>query len=160
MSIETRQEQIERLYPDLLRLVASRTTSDIAADIVHDVVVHLLQLPKEKQTTDSWIMRLAVNRALNKVRDDGRRAVRERGFLDVTHGNNEPTQLESLLLDESLLRLNEAFKLLPNDDAMLIFVHYFWEFSQRKTAEFRGLSKSTVNSSLARIRAKLRENLQ
>lgn len=114
--METRNDQIKRLYSRMLGVAMGQSINfSDAEDVVHNTILELLKQPEDKQTTDSWILRLTVSRVLNFIRDGYRRADRERGFLDETHGDGALNPEEELLHNERMQRLDAAVQALPSE---------------------------------------------
>jgi RNA polymerase sigma factor (sigma-70 family) len=147
-----RHRQVERLYPRLLGIAARNVNYSDAGDVVHDVIVRLFELPDQKVTTDSWILKLTVNRTLNFIRDNMRRAERQRGFLDETHGHDDTPETHALVAEQTAL-LEPILDGLKEEDLALIHMRFgfdpYEEMSIRAISDNLGIPRSTVQDRLS-----------
>ena len=135
----------------------TRRTGDPARaeDLAQDVFAKALESPP--RNPKPWLFAVA----LNLVRDDGRRAVRQQRHLELlaneTDGAAVPPPDEELQKDEQRARVQDALdELVEQDRAVLLMKAEGLSYDE--IAEATGLSKGSVGTTLARARRRLVES--
>ena len=114
------------------------------------------------QKVSPWLYRIAVLKALQYRRRQGRRRKlidryansREEGF-----DRTEADPLDWLLAEEQKQLVRQALKTLPPRDAEIMLLKYTEGWSYRQLAEHLGVSESAVEARLHRARGKMRKAL-
>ncbi|MGH3089743.1 MAG: RNA polymerase sigma factor [Rubrobacteraceae bacterium] len=109
-----------------------------------------------------WLLRIVRNEALKQIRSSGRvrkleYKVYEENVTDLN--GREPSPESELLTWERGDELLDAVKELREEDRLVIACRYFFDLSEKETAEAMGCPKGTVKSRLARSLARLRRML-
>jgi RNA polymerase sigma-70 factor (ECF subfamily) len=123
-----------------------------ALDIVSEAVVKALERRDRLQDDGAlatWCYRILVNTAVDHLRR-GRRIVYMEDAQDAERGR--PDRYGDPDLVEALGRL-------PEDQRMVVVLHFFEEMTIRETAAVLGLNENTVKSRLYRALEVLREDL-
>lgn len=101
----------------------------------------------------SWLYRIIVNEALNKVRQN-------KNFESISNQNSDGiTPFKELIKKEENRQLYEAIESLPSEFSSVIYLRHFEELSYREIAEVLEIEERTVKSRLYGARMKLRESL-
>lgn len=139
----------------LVRLLFRRTGDrDRAEDLVQEVFVRALESPPTNPRP--WLFAVA----LNLVRDDGRRAVRQGQKLELLKGEMAgtaaPAPDEAIEADERILGVRAALATLTEQDrnALLLKAE---GLSYDEIASALGLAKGAIGTTLARARRRLVE---
>jgi RNA polymerase sigma-70 factor (ECF subfamily) len=107
-----------------------------------------------------WILRIVANEARNRRRAAGRRARLElRVADDRSSGDAAPSPEAAVLEEGDRAVLVEALGRLREDDRLVIACRFFFELSERETAETLGLRPGTVKSRTSRALTRLRGEL-
>lgn len=147
----------ERFYQTLYNLAVARGVSACnAAAIVQGVYLRVLRHAKVFRDPDgfnAWLACLVRCEVIDAARGNGRRNWMNERF--------QQWQQARLVDGESAAgeRLEEAMLELEETDRSLIRHHYFDGWSQESLAELHQVSVKAVESKLARIRKRLRQNL-
>ena len=108
-----------------------------------------------------WLLQIVRNEALKHLRSSRRKArveFRAENDLSLRAGVG-PSPEEELLASERRAALIEAVKALREEDRLVIVYRYFFDLSERETAEALACPRGTVKSRLSRSIAKLRNSL-
>ncbi|HPF39661.1 MAG TPA: sigma-70 family RNA polymerase sigma factor [Phycisphaerae bacterium] len=127
-----------------------------AWDVVHDVFLALIQEMRRggRQTiAQAWIVKVARNKIVDRVRLDQRR--RERGRVDAS------TPDLSIRPDEQrqLEQLHAAIADLPENERLIVWLFYLDGLSAQRVGALTGVPVRTVYARLARARRSLRTAL-
>jgi RNA polymerase sigma-70 factor (ECF subfamily) len=105
----------------------------------------------------TWLVRIAVNKALDHLRKEKARPPSQE-LMDALLDENAPNP-ETMLLEEELIwQLREEVQQLPAIYRKAINEYYFNRLSYREIAAKEGISEKTVESRLYRAKNMLREN--
>ncbi len=139
----------ERVWRAAYAVAADR---ELASDAAQDAFIRAgaaLHRFDRRRPIEPWLVRIAVNRAIDLVR--GRR--REAGEDELT----EAFTFDPPLVDDSL---HEALRRLGPDRRAVIALHYWLDYTTPEIAEVLGVPVGTVNSRLARALRDLRLDLE
>lgn len=101
----------------------------------------------------SWLYRIIVNEALNKVRQI-------KNLESISNQSSDgDTPYKELIKKEENRQLYEAIESLPSEFSSVIYLRHFEELSYREIAEVLEIEEKTVKSRLYGARMKLRESL-
>lgn len=101
----------------------------------------------------SWLYRIIVNEALNRVRQN-------KNFESISNQSSDgATPFKELIKKEENRQLYEAIESLPAEFSSVIYLRHFEELSYREIAEVLDIDEKTVKSRLYGARMKLRESL-
>ncbi|MCG8404852.1 MAG: sigma-70 family RNA polymerase sigma factor [Phycisphaerales bacterium] len=144
-------------YAPLVRSLAYDKLKDShgAWDVVHDVFLSLLNgsrhgRGRKKEVTQAWIVAVARNKIVDRLRDRNRR--RERGRIDETtpdesHGDAEKRQLD---------QLHAAIANLPENERLMVWLFYLDGIPALRIAKITNVPLRTVYARLAQARRSLR----
>ncbi len=143
----------DRHWPRVWR-AAYATTGDreLASDAAQDAFLRAASALRRfdpRRPLEPWLLRIAVNRALDLVRH-GRRLAPEAEL-------EEPFALDAPLADEEL---TAAVRALSPERRAVIALHYWFDYTTPEIAEVLGVPVGTVNSRLARALRDLRQHLE
>lgn len=144
-----------KYHGSLVRLLYRRTGDrDHAEDLAQEVFVRAMEAPP--QNPKPWLFAVA----LNLVRDDGRRAVRQERKLALLKGEqgeaSAPAADHDVERDERILGVRAALAHLSENDreALLLKAE---GFNYEEIASALGLAKGAIGTTLARARRRLVE---
>ena len=101
----------------------------------------------------SWLYRIALNEALNLVRDHGR----EQELDDaVEFESGDPGPDVQLLANQRARRLQDALMKLSANDRIVVTLRHFSELSYAEIADVLAIDEKTVKSRLFEARQRLR----
>ena len=148
----------DRLFRFLL--VLTRGNEDMSRDLLQTTMTKVVRSVKpfaEERSFWSWLSTIARNAFL-----DACRKARRRPDL-VPFPTNEPERIEPAAPAEDDLRLlqalDECLNALGAEERELIEAFYFSQESQQTIAQRRNTTSKAVESKLARIREKLRQDI-
>ena len=108
-----------------------------------------------------WLVRIAINEALNRRRGAGRRAkLVLRVGPEAGGPESAPSAETEALAGEERARLASAVGRLREDDQLVIAARYFVGLSEAETAIALGLRRGTVKSRLSRALGRLQTELE
>jgi len=143
----------DRHWPRVWRAAYAVTGDrELASDAAQDAFVRAgaaLHRFDRSKPVEPWLVRIAVNRAIDLVR--ARR--REAGEAELP----EPYAFDPPLADDEL---GEALRRLGPDRRAVIALHYWLDYTTPEIAEILGVPLGTVNSRLARALRDLRLELE
>ena len=151
-------QRITQLYHEyhasLVRMLYRRTgDADRAEDLAHEVFARALAAPPENPRP--WLFAVA----LNLVRDDGRRAVRQGRRLELLRAegpSSSPAPDQELERVEQAATVREALdSLAPRDREVLLLKAEGFNYDE--IAAILGLAKGAIGTTLARARRRLVE---
>ncbi|MEO8032448.1 MAG: sigma-70 family RNA polymerase sigma factor [Gemmatimonadota bacterium] len=151
-------ERLTELYHEyhasLVRMLYRRTGDrDRAEDLAQETFARALQAPPDNPRP--WLFAVA----LNLVRDDGRRAVRQGRRLELYRGerpSSSPAPDEEMAASDQTVAVRAALESLPLRDreALLLKAE---GFDYDEIAATLGLAKGAVGTTLSRARRRLVE---
>ncbi len=151
-------ERLTELYHEyhasLVRMLYRRTGDrDRAEDLAQETFARALQAPPDNPRP--WLFAVA----LNLVRDDGRRAVRQGRRLELYRGerpSSSPAPDEQMAASDQTVAVRAALEALPPRDreALLLKAE---GFDYDEIAAALGLAKGAVGTTLSRARRRLVE---
>ncbi len=141
-------------HASLVRMLYRRTGDpDRAEDLAQEVFARALAAPPDNPRP--WLFAVA----LNLVRDDGRRAVRQGRRLQLLKGETEsaaPAPDDQFEKDEGTAAVRAALnELNPRDREALLLKAEGFDYDE--IAETLGLAKGSIGTTLARARKRLVE---
>ncbi len=105
-----------------------------------------------------WLLRIATNTALNRLKASKRRqAMAERYGARTMETQDTPTIEATVLGREQSRRMWSAIGRLKPDDQRLLVLRYFLELSEAELAQTFDVAAGTIKSRLHRALAKLRD---
>lgn len=104
-----------------------------------------------------WLLRIAGNLALNRVRSRARRLAFLSRYRPVAADGAAPSPERAALEDERRRMLWRAVGRLKPEHQQVIYLRYFLELSERDLAACLGCAQGTVKSRLHRALANLRQ---
>lgn len=143
----------DRIYRLLLKMTHN---PEDASDLTQATYIRVLQNIHQFDGTSrvaTWVYRIAVNEALQFLRGEKRRGLRE---LDRGQGTIAASETTA---SDARLDVAEALAQLPADERALIVLRYFEGLSYAEMAEILGKPSGTIGSELNRTRQKLRDVL-
>lgn len=143
----------DRIYRLLLKMTHN---PEDASDLTQATYIRVLQNIHQFDGTSrvaTWVYRIAVNEALQFLRGEKRRGLRE---LDRGRGTIAASETAA---SDARLDVAEALAQLPPDERTLIVLRYFEGLSYAEMAEILGKPSGTIGSELNRARQKLRDVL-
>lgn len=129
---------------------------DIAKDVTQNGFIkswEKLQSYNPKYKFYSWLYRIIMNEALNKVRDEKKT---ERISPDQSGGK---TPFQKIIKREENRRLYQAIEELDRKFSSVIYLRHFEELSYKEISEILNIDENKVKSRLYGARMKLRESL-
>ena len=156
-------EDLLALYRRALLLFVNEFTRDaaLAEDVVSDVVFELYKRKKPFDETggarfETYLFRIARNRALNAVR--GRRRRREKG---ISGNERDTTDLEEELIRKERARaVHRALASLPEEERTALHLRYFEDMSPEQIARVTGGGVKRTYNRLARGRVLMKQILE
>lgn len=145
------------VYTAILKILRDpNTAEDIAQEAFLQAFLSLNKFRRESSFS-TWLVRIAVNKALDHLRREKRRPP-SLELIDAMPDGNAPNP-ETMLLEEELIwQLREEVQQLPAIYRKAINEYYFNRLSYREIAAKEGISEKTVESRLYRAKNMLREN--
>jgi len=105
-----------------------------------------------------WILRIATNAALNRVKASKRRqAMAERFGAETVEREANPSIEARVLRRERGRRVQDAIRHLKPDDQSLLILRFFFDLSEAELAQTFDVAAGTIKSRLHRALAKLRD---
>lgn len=145
------------VYTAVVRIVQDPVAAeDIAQDAYLQAFRSLADFRGEAAFS-TWLMRIAVNKALDYCRSQRARAPAAELTDSLPDGNESPEQ--QMLVREEIWSLREKIQDLPPVYRRTIHQYYFHELTYRQIAQADGVTVRTVESRLYRARALLRESV-
>jgi RNA polymerase sigma-70 factor (ECF subfamily) len=148
----------EQYYQQLHNLARARGVSDCdVPEIVQGVYLRVLRHAKvirDAESFKAWLACLVRCEVIDHARRKGRRSWLNERFQQWQEARRESSDCG--VGDQ----LDEAMRSLGENDRALIRRHYLDGWSQQKLAEHQQTSVKAVESKLARLRKRLRQNLE
>ena len=108
-----------------------------------------------------WLLRIATNAALNRLKASRRRqAMAERYGAKTLQNDHSPAIEASVIQRERGRRVQQAVGLLKPGDRQLIVLRYFLELSEAELARTFDVAAGTIKSRLHRALARLRDTIR
>ncbi|MCA9674879.1 MAG: sigma-70 family RNA polymerase sigma factor [Kofleriaceae bacterium] len=133
-----------------------------AADVAQQAFVRAYKaLPgfRGAATVRSWLYRIAINLALNHVRDRGRETLRAPDELDDDRLATGATGARRLIADEDAAALRDAITALPPKQRMVLELRVYDELSFREVAELADCTENAAKVNFHYAVKRLRELL-
>lgn len=151
------QEHFYRFYPAVCRqLTYMLGDAGLAEDIAQEAFIKLYQSPPNDQgATGGWLFRVAKNLALNLIRSEKSRLLRE---AKVQEGSWEISSEETVIRKEETNMVHRVLNsMLERDRTCLIMK--FSGFSYDEIARATGVKKASVGTIIARAQARFRDRI-
>lgn len=162
MNIEAFENRVlptkNKLFRFAFRLLGSQ---EEAKDVVQDVMLKVWNGREQMATIDNmeaWCMRITKNMSLDRLRSKQRRVTdsMEEGF-EIRQESLSP--LERTEIQESMQRINELMKALPEKQRQVMHLRDIEGYSYNEICEILELDMSQVKVNLFRARGAVREKL-
>jgi len=140
-----------RVYSVVRRLVGS---DDLADDVAQDAWIRAfekLHLFRGDAAFGTWLHRLAINAAYNRMRRRGRRSEVE----SQAEFGPQTTRVDELVLNQQVL--TQALDRLPEGYRRILVLHDVEGMTHEEIGEMLGISGGTSKSQLHKARARMRE---
>jgi RNA polymerase sigma-70 factor, ECF subfamily len=160
----------DRVYNITYRMLGNRAEAEDVAQEVFIAVFRMIDTFREESKFSTWLYRVAVNHAKNRIKYLARRHDRDKDELDEMAGGvngatiNAPVRaaapdraLEGAQLE---VLLQEAIATLDEDHRIVVVLRDIEELSIEEICEITELPDGTVKSRLHRARLALRKKLQ
>ena len=154
---------------ELLRFLVARTGDPAEAeDILQEVWLRVGQAPGSVEHWRAYLFRTAHNLVIDRVREQRRRAARERRWSEEAHGaiasgeevvDRDPGADEVMAGREEAARLVSAIANLPAGARRVFELHKIDGLSHGEVAQNLGISKSAVEKHMAVAMKHLRRML-
>ena len=158
----------DRVYAFCLRMLADREDAlDVAQEVFLSAYRNLAGFRGEASLS-TWLLRIAANRSLNRIRQRATRAAREVMSIEPQGDGDSPFQPPGREEDrpdrmmesrETRKILEAAIANLDEDSRMLVLLSDVEGFSYEELSEAVGIPLGTVKSRLHRARMALRKML-
>jgi RNA polymerase sigma-70 factor, ECF subfamily len=157
-------EVFDRFAPDVYRAALLVLRNDAAAqDIVQDVFVELWRHPDRYDpalgTFPAYLIVIARRRAVDVVRSEVRRMVRQDRTYRVVAAESSPSPSEEVITAHVADAVRAAVQLLPDGQRRIVELAYFGGLTYREAAEVAGIPEGTAKSRVRLALAKLEEML-
>ncbi|HZD54966.1 MAG TPA: sigma-70 family RNA polymerase sigma factor [Candidatus Aquicultoraceae bacterium] len=158
----------DRVYAFCARMLSDREDALDTAQEVFLSAYRNLAAFRGEAALSTWLLRIAANRCLNRIRQRGARSAREVSPGDSRSDDEEPIQFPGREEDrpdrmaetrETRKILEAAIARLDEDSRMLILLSDVEGFRYEELAEAAGIPLGTVKSKLHRARMALRKML-
>jgi RNA polymerase sigma-70 factor (ECF subfamily) len=129
-----------------------------AEDLVQEVFLSAyrsLAYLRQDASFSAWLLKIAVNKALDYKRKKQPVLVRDERTLNKVADGDDP--LRKLIQTEEKNTVNRLIKQLPSDDQQVIIDYYFNDLSYKEIAHKKQIQVKTVESKLYRARKKLKK---
>jgi RNA polymerase sigma-70 factor (ECF subfamily) len=155
----------EMVYSIAFKLL--QNASD-AEDLAQEVFISAYQSLKNYRGSSkfsTWLYRITFNKAISKLRKvkheiptDNEKHLEKSGGSDPDSYRGQVQELSDE--EEKVKVLEKVISQLPDDDQLLIMLHYYDNQSIEDISNITGLSASNVKVKLYRIRKKLKEMIE
>ena len=161
-------EVFDRFAPDVYRAALLVLRNDTAAeDIVQDVFVELWRHPDRydpaRGTFPAYLTVIARRRAVDLVRSEVRRVVRQDRSFREAAPYSAPEAGEEVIASQVAEAVRAAVRLLPDSQREIVELAYFSGLTYRQAAEVAGIpegtAKTRVRLALAKLEAMLDASL-
>lgn len=157
-------EVFDRFAADVYRAALLVLRNDAAAqDIVQDVFVELWRHPGRYDpalgTFPAYLIVIARRRAVDVVRSEVRRRVRQDGSYRAAAAEFSPSPSEEVIAAHVADAVRAAVQLLPDGQRRIVELAYFGGLTYKEAAEVAGIPEGTAKSRVRLALAKLEEIL-
>ncbi len=139
-----------------MKMVRNREEAEEVAQDVFFKVYRVLSTFKGDAKFSTWLYKIAYHRSLDYIKKQKRTL--NTSAIDVNDHYNLPDiayKLDYLEVNERKQTIKDAIDALPEDDAVVITLHYFEELSLKEIAEIMNITPNTVKVRLFRSRKRL-----
>jgi len=153
---EVYRENAGRIFAICLRMTGD---GDVAADVSQDVFMHAwrnFETFRGRASVGTWLHRIAIRRALNRIRADRRYAARVVTDSELT----VYAAAVARAMPETRLDLERAIARLPDGARSVLILYEIEGYRCDEIASLLDISSGTVRSQLHRARRLLRDMLQ
>ncbi len=149
----------ERVYRVAWRVVRDdETAEDVAQEAFVRVFRHVHRF-EERSSLYTWIYRITVNIALNRLRRDKFRQMVPLGDLQWEDRSPESDPSHAAMSEELSHRVDAAVKALPDKQRAVFTLRFFEGMSHKEIAEVVGCSEGTSKANYFHAVRKLRKLL-
>lgn len=158
----------ERVYRLVLRFLHDASEAEDVAQEVFVSVFKAIATFREDSQLSTWIFRIAVNHAKNRIKYLGRRARDARKpleddasdgtMLQAARHDDRPDRVVEALQSESMIA--RALAMLDDDQRELVTLRDLENLSYEELQEITGLPSGTVKSKLHRARLALQQHYE
>ncbi|MBO0886444.1 MAG: sigma-70 family RNA polymerase sigma factor [Acidimicrobiales bacterium] len=135
-----------------------------AQDVVQDVFVELWRHPGRYDAAAAplrtFLMVMARRRAVDRVRSDVRRSMREQRHHQLSPGERQVSPGDEVAAAEAASLVRDAVRMLPDGQRQLVELAYFEGMSYREVGRAVGIPEGTAKSRLRLALAKLEATLE
>lgn len=155
-----------RRHSSMLLTVINKVVGrqDIAEDIMQEVFVKAyqnLERFRGDAKFSTWLYRIAYNTAISEVRK------RRNAYIEYDDNYHESVKNEAVAIDDSevsskerqLKLLDKLLKEMPEEDALLITMFYYNDYSIREISSITNLTESNVKVRLHRLRRQMNADI-
>jgi RNA polymerase sigma-70 factor (ECF subfamily) len=151
--------EVERHYRLVYQVaVGLLRDSAEAEDVTQETFTQYWQHGGDAEHTKAWLLRVARNRCLDRLRRRKRIEYREPEAIPETSDGRDT--LRNLELDEETEQLQRAVEALPEPQRSIVLLFSLKGLSGKECAEVLGLSVTQVKVYLHRARTRLRNHME
>ncbi len=151
--------EVERYYSLVYQVAAGLLRDSAEAeDVTQETFTQYWQHGGDAEHTKAWLIRVARNRCLDRLRRRNRIDYREPEALPEPADHRDA--LLSVELDEQTEHLRSAVEALPEPQRSIVLLFSLKGLSGKDCAEVLGLSVTQVKVYLHRARARLRAHME
>jgi RNA polymerase sigma-70 factor (ECF subfamily) len=153
-------EVFDRFAPSVYRAALVVLRNETAAqDIVQEVFVELWRHPGRYDaalgTFPGYLVMIARRRAVDVVRSEVRRMVREDRSCRAAAAESSPSPSEEVMASHVAAAVRAAVRLLPDSQRRIVELAYFGGLTFKEAAEVAGIPEGTAKSRVRLALAKL-----
>jgi RNA polymerase sigma factor (sigma-70 family) len=152
-------------YSDMVYSIALKLLNNAAdaEDLAQEVFISAYQSLKDYRGSSkfsTWLYRITFNKAISKLRKTNHEVtgVTEKNLENW--GGNDSDSFRVTEEEEKVRVLEKVISQLPEDEQLLILLHYFEEQSVEEISAITRISVSNVKVKLFRIRKKMKEMIE
>ncbi|MGF1559235.1 MAG: RNA polymerase sigma factor [Flavobacteriaceae bacterium] len=144
-----------------MKILKNREEAEEVSQDVFLKVYQQLKTFKGDSKCSTWIYRIAYNRSLDYLKKQGRslNAMTLDSAMEYQFDTHDNVLLELDVMDRKTA-IRAAIGKLPENDAVIITLHYFEELSLKEISEVMSLEANTIKVRLFRSRKRLAELLK
>jgi len=145
----------------LKRVSDEHVAEDLTSSIFEKIVKSIDDFQWQGITISAWIFRIARNRIIDHYRKSNKYkgSVSLDEVADFVESKAE-SALDTLIDDETQIKLYNAIREFKDEDQYLIFYKYFEGFNNKKIAKVMDMSETNIGTRLHRIRKRLKHFMQ
>ncbi len=139
-----------------VKMLRNREEAEEVAQDVFVKVYQSLNTFKGDSKFSTWLYKIAYHRSLDYLKKQGRHL--KTSAIEEFTGQQLPSYentMEALDASDRRTIIKKAIEELPQDDAIVITLHYFEELSLKEISEVMGIAADTVKVRLFRSRKRL-----